>query len=109
MGSGYGMMGGVGTRGIKGSGDERHAIGMNRLMSTLFWKLCVSHTDHGPDRGSPFADRRPFRRSGPVQNRSRPAGPRFSDRTAATLDPRLGSSMVRALGIYFWAVGGPGF
>ena len=28
------MMGGVGTRGIKGSGDERHAIGMNRLMTT---------------------------------------------------------------------------
>ncbi len=44
-----------------------------------------SPMDHGPDRGSPFADRRPLRRSGPVQNRSGPVGPRLLDRAAATL------------------------
>jgi hypothetical protein len=85
MGSGYERHDGdwgLGTRGMMGSGDERH---IEHEQVNLFWKLCVSHTDHGPDRGSLFADRRPFRRSGPVQNRSGPAGPRLSDRTAATL------------------------
>ena len=46
---------------------------------------CESVMDHGPDRGSQFADRRPLRQSGPVQNQSGPAGLRFLDQTTATL------------------------
>src|SRR5882757_631348 len=55
--------------------------------TTLFGN-CESATDHSPDHGPRYADRRPFRQSGPVQNRSGPAGPRLLDRTAATLVTR---------------------
>jgi hypothetical protein len=57
----------------------------NKKDEQPYFGNCESSTDHGPDRGSRFADRRPLRRSGPVQNRSGPAGPRLSDWTAATL------------------------
>ncbi len=46
---------------------------------------CESVTDHGLDRGPRYADRALLGRSGPVQNRSGLAGPRFLDRTVATL------------------------
>ncbi len=56
---------------------------------------CESVTDHGLDRGPRYADRALLGRSGPVQNRSGLAGPRFLDRTVATLRKSAQNSQKR--------------
>ncbi len=60
---------------------------------------CELVTDHGLDHGPQYADRALLGQSGPVQNRSGLAGPRFLDWTVATLISTFPGGFVR---LSFW-------